>query len=103
MAEMRMTFPVIQVLVAMLSSADQRTYGYDLMRQTGTSSGTLYPILARLEANKLVTSDWEDAKPDEVGRGKRRYYILTPDGYTRAELERKNLQKIYVQGGLSYV
>src|SRR5208282_1432231 len=48
---------------------------------TGLPSGTIYPILARLERIGWVDSDWED--PDAhiaEGRPRRRYYRLTRAG-----------------------
>jgi PadR family transcriptional regulator, regulatory protein PadR len=34
-------------------------YGYELSRETGLASGTLYPILMRLSEQKLLETDWE--------------------------------------------
>ncbi len=34
------------------------TYGYELSRQTGLKSGTLYPILMRLEKCALLEAKW---------------------------------------------
>ena len=43
-------------------------YGYDLMKAASLPSGTLYPLLARLEQQKLVTSAWELEGDDLDGR-----------------------------------
>jgi DNA-binding PadR family transcriptional regulator len=56
-------------------------YGFDIMRITGLPSGTVYPLLRRLEGNALVTSDWEDEdRARDDARPARRYYRITPLG-----------------------
>jgi len=52
-------------------------YGYELSRETGLKSGTLYPILMRLEKHTLLEAQWvatEDGVPP------RHTYRLTPNG-----------------------
>ncbi len=82
---MRMTAPLERVLRAFLEDPAARRYGYDLMKAAGLPSGTLYPILARLEGQKLVASAWET--PEQVGQRPRRYYRLTGEGIAVARLE----------------
>ncbi|MEM7414820.1 MAG: PadR family transcriptional regulator [Gemmatimonadota bacterium] len=56
-------------------------YGFEIMRATHLPSGTVYPLLRRLEAAGHVASSWEAAeKAHEEGRPPRRYYEATPDG-----------------------
>lgn len=55
-------------------------YGFEIMRVSELPSGTVYPLLRRLEAGGLVRSRWEDADPAEEGRPRRRYYEVTPEG-----------------------
>ena len=56
-------------------------YGFDLMRATELPSGTVYPILRRLEAGGLVRSRWEnETKAHGEGRPRRRYYEATATG-----------------------
>ena len=62
-------------------------YGYDLMKAAKLASGTLYPMLARLQAEGLVESEWEAQRPDAGGRPPRRYYRLTGEGLRVARLE----------------
>ena len=52
-------------------------YGYELNRETGLKSGTLYPILMRLEKYSLLEACWV-ATADGVPP--RHTYRLTPDG-----------------------
>ena len=56
-------------------------YGFEIMRAAHLPSGTVYPLLRRLEAGGLVASRWEDAeRAHEEGRPPRRYYEATKDG-----------------------
>jgi DNA-binding PadR family transcriptional regulator len=58
-------------------------YGFDLMDATGLPSGTVYPLLRRLEARGLVRSRWErEAAAHGAGRPRRRNYELTAIGET---------------------
>jgi PadR family transcriptional regulator PadR len=66
--------------------------GAEIAKATGTGSGTLYPMLARLEAAKWLTSRWEDVNPREVGRPRRRLYMLTGVGQRRAREALAGLQ-----------
>jgi len=51
--------PQTQTLLAVLAEQPQAwRYGYDLSKQTGLKSGTLYPILMRLADQGLLESEW---------------------------------------------
>jgi PadR family transcriptional regulator PadR len=80
-----MTAPLQRVLQAFLEDPAAPRYGYDLMKAAGLPSGTLYPMLARLQDQKLVTSAWET--PEVDGERPRRYYQLTGEGIRVARLE----------------
>ena len=73
------------MLGAFLADAASPRYGYDLMKAAQLPSGTLYPLLARLESQKLVTSAWEIPHPE--GQQPRKYYQLTAEGIRSARLE----------------
>lgn len=49
-------------------------HGYELIQRTGVKSGTLYPLLRRLEERGLVVSEWEE--PELRDRPARRYYMI---------------------------
>ena len=85
--ELRMTTAVARVLRAFLENPAAPRYGFDLMRVTGLPSGTLYPILARLERLAWVTSTNEDVDPLAEGRPARRFYLLTAGGLAAAGRE----------------
>ena len=76
----RLTIPTRLVLEAMLVDDKTEVYGLELARAAGLPSGTVHPILARLEGLGWVTSRWEDVDPVEAGRPPRRYYRLTSLG-----------------------
>jgi DNA-binding PadR family transcriptional regulator len=84
----KLTGPLERVLRAFLADPSAPRYGYDLMKASGLPSGTLYPMLSRLQEQGMVSSDWEPAEAG--GRPPRRYYRLTEDGIetARAELAR---------------
>jgi DNA-binding PadR family transcriptional regulator len=77
---MRITVPVAKVLSAFLADPSADRYGLDLMRATDLPSGTLYPVLQRLQQAGWVAAQWEEIDPAAEGRPARRYYRLTPQG-----------------------
>lgn len=83
----RITMAVAQVLAALLEEPSAERYGLDLMRATGQPSGTIYPILIRLQRAGWVESNWENVDPSQEGRPPRRYYRLTPDAVPAARTE----------------
>jgi PadR family transcriptional regulator, regulatory protein PadR len=80
-----MTAPLERVLRTFLDEPTAPRYGYDLMKAASLQSGTLYPLLARLEQQKLVVSAWET--PQQEGQRPRKYYRLTSEGIEVARLE----------------
>jgi len=78
--EPRITTALAKVLRAFLDDPSVPRYGFDLMRGTRLPSGTLYPILARLERMGWVVSQNEDVDPVVEGRPARRFYRLTEHG-----------------------
>jgi PadR family transcriptional regulator, regulatory protein PadR len=80
-----MTLQVQLVLRAMLADPAGEWYGLQLCEETGLPSGTIYPIVARLEQLGWVASSWEDpSRHVAEGRPRRRYYRLTGEGATQA-------------------
>lgn len=86
----RMTMATQLVLRAFLADPAAELYGSEIADAAGLMSGTVHPILARLESAGWVESRWEDVDPQAVGRPARRYYRITADGVqsARAELAR---------------
>ncbi|MFD0686024.1 PadR family transcriptional regulator [Actinomadura fibrosa] len=82
----RMTLPTQLVLRALLAEPTHEFYGLQIGQQAGLPSGTVHPILARLEGLGWLESRWEEVDPAQQGRPRRRYYHLTNDGAERARI-----------------
>jgi PadR family transcriptional regulator, regulatory protein PadR len=83
----KLTGPLERVLRVLTADPSAPQYGYDLMKAAKLPSGTLYPMLARLQHDGLVESQWEAQREDAGGRPPRRYYRLTAEGLRVARLE----------------
>jgi PadR family transcriptional regulator, regulatory protein PadR len=79
MARKPNTSPQTRALLAvMLRKSRAWHYGYELSRDTGLSSGTLYPLLMRLSDQGLLESHWQE--PERPGKPPRHVYRLTSEG-----------------------
>jgi DNA-binding PadR family transcriptional regulator len=73
--------------------AEGESYGYAIIKRVAELSagewqwtdGMLYPVLHRLERQRLITAKWGES---EVGR-KRKYYRITRDGLAHLDLQRR--------------
>jgi PadR family transcriptional regulator PadR len=74
-----------RVLAALLRQPAEQRYGLELSKEAGLASGTIYPILARLERAGWVSSEWEHIDTSAEGRRARRYYRLTGEGVRVAQ------------------
>jgi PadR family transcriptional regulator, regulatory protein PadR len=76
-----MTAGVARVVRIFLDDPAVPVYGFDLMQRTRFPSGTIYPILARLERAGWITGQLEAADDaNREGRPARRLYRLTAEG-----------------------
>ena len=66
---MKMTAPLERVLRAFLEDPADPRYGYDLMKAAGLKSGTLYPLLGRLEDEKRSPPRGKPRDKTGSGRG----------------------------------
>lgn len=86
-----MTGPTLRVLRVLLDTFDQHGeaehYGLELAKAASLPSGTIYPILARLERYGLLAAAWENIDEHAEGRRRRRYYTLTGEGARAARAE----------------
>lgn len=85
------TRQTLKVLSVLMEDLEEQHYGFELMKRTGLPTGTVYPILTRLEGDGWVTSAWEDIDPSVEGRRPRRYYHITALGIREAERHRKEI------------
>ena len=80
---MKLTYPTTLVLHALANGV---RHGFDIIDATELPSGTVYPMLRRLELETLVSAQWEDAAiAHQEQRPPRRYYELTPAGHAVLE------------------
>ena len=78
MAAVRLTRTTAMVLAALGRGL---RHGFDIIDATELPSGTVYPILHRLEHANLVRAQWESVlRAREEQRPPRRYYELTGAG-----------------------
>ncbi len=77
MKPLRLSPETLRVLERFVERPADWRYGYELSRETGLKSGTLYPILMRLEKHGLLKARWVTT---EDGVPPRHTYRLTPNG-----------------------
>ena len=53
---LRLTIPLLLVLRVLLAGPASNHWGFEIMKATGLASGTVYPLLFRLEAMGWVES-----------------------------------------------
>ncbi len=78
----RLTRTTTRTLIAFLEAPRSWRYGYDLMKVADISSGTLYPLLARLTEDGWLESRWEAS--ELPGKPPRQLYRLTATGRIQA-------------------
>jgi DNA-binding PadR family transcriptional regulator len=84
-----MTLQTQMVLRQALTEPGREWYGLEMVQATGLPTGTVYPIITRLEQAGWVTSRWESPAEQAVDgqpRPRRRYYHLTEDGLESARV-----------------
>jgi PadR family transcriptional regulator len=82
--DVRISFQTLKVLEAFLENPTGELSGADVHKSSAIASGTLYPILLRLESAGWLVSRWEAIDPASAGRPRRRLYRLTRNGLARA-------------------
>jgi len=82
----RLSRQTLDLLEALLLQPSHWRHGYALSQSTGLASGTLYPILMRLEKSGWLETRWEETPV--AGRPPRHLYRLTGNGreWAREEL-----------------
>jgi PadR family transcriptional regulator PadR len=88
----RMTEPTQRVLRELLDDPTAELYSLGICKAVDLAPGTVHPILTRFEDIGWLESRFEEIDPSEVGRPRRRYYRLTPDG---AEFARDALARAH--------
>ena len=80
-----MTHATMSVLRALLQNPSRELYGLEICAAAGLPTGTVHPILARLEGMGWLESSWEQIDARKEGRPRRRYYRLSESGSLRAQ------------------
>lgn len=78
----------LKPIILRLLQENNRMYGYEITQRVKEltsgkimiTEGALYPLLHKLEAEGVVTTDLES-----IGKRTRKYYRLTPEGRTIAQ------------------
>jgi PadR family transcriptional regulator, regulatory protein PadR len=79
---------MLALLEALAAQGRHWRHGYELMKDTGLLSGTLYPLLMRMTAQGLVEAEWRE--PTQTGRPARHAYRLTLGGIAFAKTAAEN-------------
>ena len=74
--------PALKAVLGNLLRTESESWGLLLATETGRPTGTIYPLLERLEREGFVRSHWDDDQSRTGAR--RRLYSLTPAGRTWA-------------------
>jgi DNA-binding PadR family transcriptional regulator len=81
----RLTRQTLKVLGTLMSGQARELSGAEIAKLSQLSSGSLYPILYRLEQFGWLDSRWEIGDPAMLGRPRRRYYRVTAEGAKRVQ------------------
>jgi PadR family transcriptional regulator PadR len=92
----RLSHQTLRVLKVFIEGPKEGLAGSDIWKALGLFTGTVYPILLRLEGAGWLKGDWEKPPPEELGRPRKRIYRLTSFGYNKA---REALAALEVQVG----
>jgi PadR family transcriptional regulator PadR len=79
----RLSHQTLRLLRLFIENPKESLSGSDIWKRTGMLSGTLYPILARLESARWLESRWEELDTSEAGRPRKRLYHITGLGYNK--------------------
>ncbi|WP_352671987.1 helix-turn-helix transcriptional regulator [Mesorhizobium sp. M0478] len=82
--DVRLSSASLKVLRLFVEEPRKARSGSEITKEAGISSGSLYPILDRLETAGWFTSRWEEIDPSQAGRPRRRYYQITGLGQNKA-------------------
>ncbi len=93
-ASPRMSSETLRILGAMLEDPMAWHYGLGLSDEAKIASGTIYPMLARLEKAGWLESKWEEQSRGDVPRPRRRLYRLTGHGERAALSELEEIARM---------
>jgi DNA-binding PadR family transcriptional regulator len=80
----RVSYQTVVVLRCLLDCPIKWRHGYELLERCRLQSGTLYPILLRLQMRNLLERAWRP--PQQAGRPPRHVFRLTKLGLKQAKV-----------------
>jgi PadR family transcriptional regulator, regulatory protein PadR len=92
----KLSHQTLRILKLFLDGPKDGLAGSDIWKVLGLFTGTVYPILLRLETAGWLKGSWEKATAEELGRPRKRIYQLTALGYNKT---REALAALDVQVG----
>jgi PadR family transcriptional regulator PadR len=95
MQDLQITPKMAIVLKIFLQDPGEPRYGFELMKRTGMASGSLYPMLAKLEEAGWLARGKENIDPREKGRPPRLHYTITGAAARAAHLQLAELSDQY--------
>jgi PadR family transcriptional regulator PadR len=87
----RLTAQTVDVINAIMRRPGHGVSGAEIAKVTELASGSLYPILVRLEKAGWLSSEWEVGDPTTLGRPRRRFYRVTALGQREVNAVRSAL------------
>jgi DNA-binding PadR family transcriptional regulator len=93
--DLNITPKMAVVLKIFLEDLAKPRYGFELMKLTGMASGSLYPMLARLEEAGWLIRGRESIDPHAEGRPPRLHYTITGAAAAAARLGLAELSERY--------
>ena len=79
-ADFRITVSFLKLFSIFIVHLSDEFTGEDICRRTEMQSGTVYPMLIKLEERGWLKARWENINPHVEGRPKRHYYGITKRG-----------------------
>lgn len=96
-----MTPQTLKVLMVLMENSRGELSGAEIGKTAKLQTGTLYPILMRLEQAGWLESRWEVEEPQLLGRPRRRFYRVTTLGAQQTRAAIRDIRAVV--GGLSWV
>jgi PadR family transcriptional regulator, regulatory protein PadR len=93
--DLDITPKMARVLKVFLEDPSHSRYGFELMKLTGMASGSLYPMLAKLEGAGWLTRGRENIDPRVAGRPPRMHYMITGAAVSAARIQLSALSEQY--------
>ncbi|MEM9149370.1 MAG: helix-turn-helix transcriptional regulator [Cyanobacteria bacterium P01_F01_bin.3] len=98
----KLSLQALRILHYLFQNPTKEVCGADMIKELDIASGSLYPILLRLEKNEFVESEWETKDPSTLGRPRRRLYTITGTGLKAAQKAVAEFNQVAPQPGLVY-